>query len=160
MFFIYFADFDADPSLFISRCDSGICVGGCIAIYQREQCRRYTSSGDEIREAIESIKGVQPGGKAHDQAIKAMQVLSRAKARAGGQHWTTPLVAGNYMYLFAQDGNASVLKLDGDVDDANQRVIHRHEFKGEVFLGSPAATGDAIYMRSDKYLYKFAKEPA
>ncbi len=41
---------------------------------------------DEIREAIESIKGVQPGGKAHDQAIKAMQVLSRANARAGGQH--------------------------------------------------------------------------
>ncbi|MGI9519666.1 MAG: PQQ-binding-like beta-propeller repeat protein [Pirellulaceae bacterium] len=82
------------------------------------------------------------------------------QARVGGQHWTTPLVANDHMYLFAQDGNVSVVQLSGDFEDHNDRIVHTHEFADEVFLGSPAATDGAIYMRSDKYLYKFATDPA
>ena len=79
--------------------------------------------------------------------------------RVGGQHWTTPLVADNHMYFFDQDGNASVVRLDGEFSDHNDRIVHQFKFEGEVFLGSPAASDGALFMRSDKYLYKFRKDP-
>lgn len=82
------------------------------------------------------------------------------KARVGGAHWTTPLVADNRMYFFDQAGTASVVQLDGDFESHADRIIHTHTFEDEVFLGSPAASEGGLFMRSDRYLYKFAKDPA
>ena len=81
------------------------------------------------------------------------------QTRVGGQHWTTPLVAGSHAYMFAQDGTVSVISLADSVGD-DSRLVHSHRFEGEVFLGSPAVSDGAIYMRSDRYLYKFARDPA
>ncbi len=82
------------------------------------------------------------------------------QTRVGGQHWTTPLVADGHLYMFSQDGTISVIALGGEAGNNNDRVMHTHEFTDEVFLGSPAVSEGAIFMRSDKYLYKFAKDPA
>jgi len=81
------------------------------------------------------------------------------KARVGGQHWTTPLLAQNHLYFFTQDGTATVLRVDGEFENREDRIVHTHDFEDEVFLGSPAAANGAIFMRSDKFLYKFAKDP-
>lgn len=66
--------------------------------------------------------------------------------------WATPVVAGGHMYFFAQGGKAYVVKLDGD----KPKVVHNHKFEDEVFLGSPAVGNDALYVKSDRYLYKIA----
>ncbi len=81
------------------------------------------------------------------------------KTRVGGQHWTTPLLAGGHLYFFSQDGIASVLQISGNFEKQNGRLIHVEDFEGEIFLGSPAAADGALFMRSDQHLYKFAKDP-
>jgi outer membrane protein assembly factor BamB len=78
--------------------------------------------------------------------------------RIGGQHWCTPLVAGRYAYLFSQDGEATVVDLSNvDPDDAESSIVHRHKFADEVFLASPAVAGNAMYIRSDRHLWKIAE---
>ena len=81
------------------------------------------------------------------------------KTRIGGQHWTTPLLANQHMYFFDQDGTVTIVNVGDDPKDPKDRVVHTHTFDGEVFLGSPAASDGALFMRSDKFLYKFAKDP-
>ncbi len=68
-------------------------------------------------------------------------------------NWATPVVAGEHMYLFTQNGKAHVVRLG-----EKPEVVHEHNFgEDEVFLGSPAVAKDALYVRSDKYLWKIAE---
>ena len=73
------------------------------------------------------------------------------QARVGGRYWATPTVAGSNMYFFDQTGKASVVDLE------KMEVVHKHTFEGEVFLGSPAIANNAMFVRSDKFLYKFSE---
>lgn len=82
------------------------------------------------------------------------------QSRVGGQFWSTPIIADDRMYLFAQDGKVSVVALSGSFANDDERVLYTHTFTDEVFLASPAVSHGAIFIRSDKYLYKFAKDPA
>ena len=82
------------------------------------------------------------------------------QARVGGQFWSTPVVAEDRMYLFAQDGKYSVVALTGTYANEDDRVLYTHTFDEEVFLATPAISNGAIFIRSDKFLYKFAKDPA
>ena len=77
------------------------------------------------------------------------------KVRVGGTHWTTPLIAGNRMYLFSQEGVVTVVDLSEGIEDNAKRKVYEHTFEDEVFLASPAVSGNAMYMRSDRFLYKF-----
>ncbi len=72
-----------------------------------------------------------------------------AKGRVGGSYWSTPVIVGNYLYSFAQDGTGYVVDLNDDL-----KVIHKHQFKNEVILGSPAVSNGAMYIRSDKSIWK------
>jgi outer membrane protein assembly factor BamB len=82
------------------------------------------------------------------------------QARIGGQFWSTPVVAEDRMYLFAQDGKFTVVALTGTFATDDDRVLYSHTFADEVFLASPAISNGAIFIRSDRYLYKFARDPA
>lgn len=82
------------------------------------------------------------------------------QARVGGQFWSTPVIAEDRMYMFAQDGKVSVVALSGTFENEDDRVLYSHTFADEVFLASPAVSHGAIFIRSDKYLYKFARDPA
>ena len=73
------------------------------------------------------------------------------KARVEGSYWSTPVIAGQHMYMFAQDGTGYVVDLNDEL-----KVIHKHQFKDEVMLGSPAISGNAMYIRSDKSIWKIA----
>lgn len=73
----------------------------------------------------------------------------------GSSAWATPVVAGGHMYLFAQGGQSYVVQLP-NAGDEKAKIVSQHVFEGEVFLGSPAVSGDAMFVRSDKYLWKFA----
>lgn len=75
----------------------------------------------------------------------------------GGSAWATPVVADGHMYFFAQAGQAYVVKL-GSAAGENPEIVHEHTFEDEVFLGSPAVANDAMFVRSDKFLWKIANK--
>ena len=58
------------------------------------------------------------------------------------------------MYFFAQAGQAYVVELGANGE--NPKVVHEHTFEDEVFLGSPAVANDAMFVRSDRFLWKIA----
>ena len=43
-------------------------------------------------------------------------------------------------------------------EDEKAEVVHEHVFEGEVFLGSPAISDNALFVRSDKFVWKIASE--
>ncbi|MCA9142471.1 MAG: PQQ-binding-like beta-propeller repeat protein [Planctomycetaceae bacterium] len=71
--------------------------------------------------------------------------------RVGGKYWSTPVVAGDRMYCINSDGAAKVVQL-GEKGE----VVSSNEFSDEI-KGSPAISGGALYVRSDRFLWKIAR---
>ena len=90
-------------------------------------------------------------------AFNAVDGEEKYKVRVikGGSAWATPVVANGHMYLFAQAGQSYVVQLATPAEE-KAKIVSEHVFKDEVFLGSPAVSGNAMYVRSDQYLWKFA----
>ncbi|MBI3865658.1 MAG: PQQ-binding-like beta-propeller repeat protein [Planctomycetia bacterium] len=70
-----------------------------------------------------------------------------------GVFTSTPVAAGGHLYIFNEDGVALVVK-EGD---AAGEIVANHEF-GETILCTPAIADGALYVRSDKHLWKVAKK--
>ena len=89
------------------------------------------------------------------------------QARIEGSYWSTPVIADGHMYCFGQDGVFRLVNLHLG-QDAEPEVVQKHKFiapgekgddaKGEVFLGSPAVSENAMFVRSDKFLWKFEQK--
>ncbi|MBC8354260.1 MAG: PQQ-like beta-propeller repeat protein [Planctomycetes bacterium] len=73
--------------------------------------------------------------------------------RVGGRHWSTPVVAGDRMYCINSDGAAKVVQLG-----TKGTVLSSNEFSEEI-KGSAAISEGALYVRSDKHLWKIASGP-
>jgi len=73
--------------------------------------------------------------------------------RVGGRHWSTPVVAGNHMYCINSDGAVKVLDIA-----AKGKILSKNDF-GEPIKGSPAIVDGALFVRSDRHLWKIAKTP-
>ena len=65
----------------------------------------------------------------------------------------TPVVAGGLLYLFNEDGQGYVIK----PNDKGAETIATNDLK-ETLLCTPAVAGNAIYIRSDKHLWKIAEK--
>ncbi len=74
--------------------------------------------------------------------------------RLSGTFWATPIVAGGHLYCVNQDGKVFVVKLGGKKGE----LVATNDL-GDTFLASPAVAGDALLLRSDKYLWKVAEKP-
>ncbi len=75
--------------------------------------------------------------------------------RLKGAFWATPVLAGEHLYLANQDGLVQVVRLNGD--DQGE-LVAENDF-GEKLLASPAVSGNSIYYRTEKHLWKIgAKE--
>ncbi|QEG22629.1 outer membrane protein assembly factor BamB family protein [Mariniblastus fucicola] len=91
----------------------------------------------------------------------------KKEARIDGSYWATPIIADGHMYCFGDDGTFRLVNLHMG-DDQKPEVVQQHKFlapakdgadtKGEVFLGSPAISGNAMFVRSNNFLWKFAAE--
>lgn len=68
--------------------------------------------------------------------------------RLGGEFSASPLVAGNRLYLFDQDGNTSVVAAGKQFRVAAKSAL------GDGFMASPAVVGDALFLRSKTKLYR------
>jgi len=75
--------------------------------------------------------------------------------RLAGTFWATPVVANGHLYCANQDGKVFVVKLAGD---EKGELVATNEL-GETFLASPAVADNAMYLRSDKHLWKVAEQP-
>lgn len=81
--------------------------------------------------------------------------LEKIRVIKGSSAWATPVVAGGHMYLFAQGGQSYVVALP--TPERNEsKIVSDFVFEDEVFLGSPAIYGDAMFVRSDRFLWKIA----
>jgi outer membrane protein assembly factor BamB len=69
--------------------------------------------------------------------------------RLKGQHWATPVVTGGHLYCIDDQGESRVIKLGGQEGE----VVGEGRF-GEIIQASPAAAGNALYVRSDRHLWK------
>jgi outer membrane protein assembly factor BamB len=72
--------------------------------------------------------------------------------RLKGRHWATPVVAGGHLYCVNQDGDMQVVKLG----EKQGELVGENRFE-ETIHASPAVSGDAMYVRSDRHLWKIAK---
>lgn len=73
---------------------------------------------------------------------------SRWQTRIGGRHWSTPVLAGERMYCFNQDGQVRIVRLG-----ARGQVVSSADL-GETILASPAVDDRSMYVRSDRHLWK------
>jgi outer membrane protein assembly factor BamB len=68
-----------------------------------------------------------------------------------GVFTSTPVAASGHLYVFNEDGVALVIK----GGEAGQ-IVSSHEF-GETILCTPAIADGALYVRSDKHLWKVGR---
>lgn len=75
-----------------------------------------------------------------------------SKTRLGiGQQWATPAIVAGHAYCLDSNGKAAVVKLA----DEKAEVVWTGEL-GESIQASPAIADGALYIRSDKHLWKIA----
>jgi outer membrane protein assembly factor BamB len=69
-----------------------------------------------------------------------------------GMFSATPVAAGGHLYIVNEDGVLMVVKAGGEKGE----IVAHHEF-GETILGTPAIANGALYLRSDRHLWKVAR---
>ncbi|MGE5193143.1 MAG: PQQ-binding-like beta-propeller repeat protein [Deltaproteobacteria bacterium] len=79
-----------------------------------------------------------------------LQVTLGEKASRGA-FTSSPVAANGHLYFFNEDGVAMVVK-GGEKGE----IVASHEF-GEMILATPAIADGALYVRSDKHLWKIGK---
>ncbi|MCP4191927.1 MAG: PQQ-binding-like beta-propeller repeat protein [Planctomycetaceae bacterium] len=72
--------------------------------------------------------------------------------RLKGSFWATPILANGYLYCINDVGSAQVVSL-GDKGE----LVATSEFD-DTIQGSPAVADNAMYVRSDKYLWKVSDQ--
>jgi outer membrane protein assembly factor BamB len=76
--------------------------------------------------------------------------------RLKGPVWATPVIANNHLYMVSFEGVAHVVELGKPANGDNGKVVFDMEF-GEKIQGTPAVAGNALFIRSDKHLWKIAE---
>ena len=78
--------------------------------------------------------------------------IEKWKARTGrSSHWATPVASGNLMFTFDQGGTARVLDLSSE-----GKTIHTYKFEEQSFLGTPAISDGALFIRSNTHLMRIS----
>lgn len=73
------------------------------------------------------------------------------RTRTTGPYSATPVATGTHMYLVNEKGSLQVVKLGKEGSVVGQLDLN------ETILGSPAISGNAMFIRSDGHLWKIAK---
>jgi hypothetical protein len=81
------------------------------------------------------------------------QVVYRKRLGAAGHYRSSPVIAGDHLYVISQEGVVSVLK----TGDEFERV-HQHDL-GQRVSATPAIDADTVYIRTKTKLLAFRNEP-
>lgn len=99
----------------------------------------------------------------HDRlySINGAGVLLAADLKTGETKWQlripgpfsgSPVVAGGHLFIFNEKGDGHCVKLE----ESKGELVSTGNFDGEEFLCTPAIANGAIFVRSDKTLWKIA----
>jgi outer membrane protein assembly factor BamB len=80
----------------------------------------------------------------------------RWSLRLKGPVWATPIVAGGHLYLISFDGLAQIVELPSKPGE-EATLVSSSEF-GERVQGTPAVGDGALYVRSDKHLWRISEK--
>lgn len=80
---------------------------------------------------------------------------SRARLKARGSYYASPVAADDRIYLTSLLGEVTVIKAGGDAPE----VLHEADFEERIFA-SPALVEDKLYLRTKSTLYAFGPEDA
>ncbi len=69
-----------------------------------------------------------------------------------GSIWSTPVLAGKHMFVFTEDGRCFVV----DLEEEGGKIVATNAL-GENVLGSPAISGDSMFVRSTDTLWKISR---
>lgn len=75
------------------------------------------------------------------------------QARLDGSFWSSPVVSGDRLYCASDDGVVQVVPLEGDREQIGSLQL------GETVQGSLAVADGALFVRSDRHLFKIG-DPA
>jgi len=73
------------------------------------------------------------------------------QVRLNGRFWASPIVAGGHVYFINQDGEAQVVSTG-----TTGTLVAENAF-GEVVQGTPAVSGDAMFVCTDKHIWKITE---
>ncbi|MEM7478296.1 MAG: PQQ-binding-like beta-propeller repeat protein [Planctomycetota bacterium] len=74
-----------------------------------------------------------------------------ARLEDAGQFWSTPVIAGEHLYAFDSSGKCFIVKVAED----GAEVVRQRDLGADV-LGSPAVSGNALFVRSVDALWKIS----
>lgn len=75
------------------------------------------------------------------------------QTRIGGTFWATPILAGEHILCINQDGKAKLVKSGATKGE----IVGEADF-GERIQGTPATSNGALFVRSDKHLWKISAD--
>jgi len=75
------------------------------------------------------------------------------KVRLTGEFWGSPALVGNRLYCFSQNGAAQVVEISAD--GKRGEIVGKGQLDGTIQC-SPAVADGALFVRSDKHLWKIA----
>ena len=82
------------------------------------------------------------------QAVDAKTGAVVWTSRIGGTFSASPLVSGDRVYFFSEDGKTTVIEAGPAF-----KVLAENQL-GDGFMASPAAAGGALFLRSRTRLYR------
>jgi outer membrane protein assembly factor BamB len=81
------------------------------------------------------------------------KVLWQLRLKAEGQQWSSPVIAGNHLYLVNYAGLVQVVELG-----EQGKLLEETSQIDPKILATPAVADGAIYFRSDRHLWKVAAD--
>jgi outer membrane protein assembly factor BamB len=146
---------------------SPLTAGGVIYLPSQGLTALRAVAGTQNPEVLWNASRLAAGNASpvvHDQRV---YVLNRAGAmtcadtatgeivwrlRIKGTYWATPVLAGEYLYCFNQQGLGTVVRCG-----EQGKIVSQNEFTGgEEIFGSPAVFDDALFVRTDGHMWKIA----
>lgn len=104
-----------------------------------------TSASPVLRDG--KIYAINRGGVLNCYDLQKSEIAWTTRLK--GSVWATPLLAPEHLYCFNAKGDAFVLNLQGEIIAEINMV--------EEILASPAVSGDAMFVRSHRHLWKIAE---
>ncbi len=153
-----------------SPCDgisSAVAAGGVVYVPSKGITALRPSAGPQP-EVLWNASTLLPGAASSvvDQgrllAINRAGVLACAgtsdgqiawRLRLEGEFWGTPALAGNRLYCINQNGAGQVVEISSD--GRGGEIVGKGQLEGPIQC-SPAISGGALYVRSDRHLWKIA----
>ncbi|MBI3839538.1 MAG: PQQ-binding-like beta-propeller repeat protein [Planctomycetia bacterium] len=153
-----------------SPCDgiSSAAAAGGVVYVPSKGLTALRSTSDPQPEVVWNASALLPGAASPVVDRGRLLVINRAgvlacastvdgqiawRVRLEGEFWGTPTLAGNRLYCISQNGAGQVVEIS--VDGSRGEIVGKGQLEGPIQC-SPAISGGALYVRSDRHLWKIA----